>query len=159
MVYELIELRSKILSGTLPTDEIKELRRKSTLLIDSGNYILKLDLSVRNELGNYINSSETCAIDLHNLHEIAQTKNKESVKLILPGNARTKQQITDFSVFSHNLCVIVKNFACHVTEDVQLLMNLYDSKEAKFISENFFVQWNQNFLRDLGKRNLEHNNL
>lgn len=149
VVYELIDLRSKILSGTLPTDEIKELRQKATLLIDSGNYILKLDLSVRDELGNFINSAETCAIDLYNLHENAQKKNKESVKSILPGSSK-KKTLTNFSVFSHNLCVIVKNFACHVTEDVQLLMSLYDAKESKFISENFFVEWNQKkILRDL----------
>ena len=149
VVYELIDLRSKILSGNLPTDETKELRQKATLLIDSGNYILKLDLSVRDEFGNFINSSDTCAIDLYNLHEIANKKNKEAVKSILPGNARKRQSSTNFSVFSHNLCVIVKNFACHVTEDVQLLMSLYDAKESRFISENFFVKWNQTFLYDL----------
>ena len=149
VVYELIDLRSKILSGTLPTDEIKELRQKATLLIDSGNYILKLDLCVRDELGNFVNSSETCTIDLYNMHESAQKKNKESVKSILPGNAK-KKALTNFSVFSHNLCVIVKNFACHVTDDVQLLMSLYDARESKFISENFFVEWNQKkILRDL----------
>lgn len=150
VVYELIDLRSKILSGTLPTDELKELRQKATRLIDSGNYILQLDLSVRDEQGNFINSSETCAIDLYNLHEVAQKKNKESVKSIQPGQSRNSQTITNFSVFSHNLCVIVKNFVCHVTEDVQLLMSLYDAKESKFISENFFIKWNQKtILRDL----------
>lgn len=149
VVYELIDLRSKILSGTLPTDETKELSQKATLLIDSGNCILKLDLSVRDEQGNFINSSETCAIDLYSLHETAQKKNKESVKSILPGTAKNNQTITDSSVFSHNLCVIVKNFACHVTDNVQLFMSLYDAKESKFISENFFVEWNQSFLRDL----------
>lgn len=142
-------MRSKILSGTLPTDEIKELSQKATLLIDSGNCILKLDLSVRDESGNFINSSETCAIDLYELHEIAQKKNKESVKSILPGYTKNSQTINNFNIFSHNLFVIVKNFACRVTDDVQLLMSLYDAKEARFISENFFIKWNQNFLRDL----------
>lgn len=59
----------------------------------------------------------------------------------------------NFNYFNHSLCVIVKNFACQITEDVNLLMSLYDAKEMRFISENFFVKWNPNFLKDLDMLN------
>lgn len=37
MIYNLIEWRSQILSGTLPQDELKELKKKVTAKIDYGN--------------------------------------------------------------------------------------------------------------------------
>lgn len=37
MIYDLIEWRSQILSGTLPQDELKELKKKVTAKIDYGN--------------------------------------------------------------------------------------------------------------------------
>lgn len=36
-IYELIKFRSKILSGTLPVDELKEVQRLATSTIDVGN--------------------------------------------------------------------------------------------------------------------------
>lgn len=36
-IYELINFRSKILSGTLPVDELKEVQRLATSTIDIGN--------------------------------------------------------------------------------------------------------------------------
>jgi len=36
-MYELINFRSKILSGTLPVDELKEVQRLATSTIDIGN--------------------------------------------------------------------------------------------------------------------------
>lgn len=37
MMIELIEMRKQIMSGNLPIDEIKELKRKATTKIDYGN--------------------------------------------------------------------------------------------------------------------------
>lgn len=37
MIYDLIEWRSQILSGTLPQDELKEMKKKVTAKIDYGN--------------------------------------------------------------------------------------------------------------------------
>jgi dedicator of cytokinesis protein 1 len=36
-IYELMNFRSKILSGTLPVDELKEIQRLATSTIDVGN--------------------------------------------------------------------------------------------------------------------------
>lgn len=37
MMYDLMEWRSQLLSGTLPKDELKELKQKVTTKIDYGN--------------------------------------------------------------------------------------------------------------------------
>ncbi|KAG8517473.1 Dedicator of cytokinesis protein 1 [Galemys pyrenaicus] len=42
MIYDLIEWRSQILSGTLPQDELKELKKKVTAKIDYGNRLVYL---------------------------------------------------------------------------------------------------------------------
>lgn len=42
MIYDLIEWRSQILSGTLPQDELKELKKKVTAKIDYGNRFVYL---------------------------------------------------------------------------------------------------------------------
>ncbi len=52
LTYSLIEWRSQILSGTLPKDELAELKKKVTAKIDYGNRILGLDLVVRDDNGN-----------------------------------------------------------------------------------------------------------
>lgn len=44
MIYDLIEWRSQILSGTLPQDELKELKKKVTAKIDYGNRFVMTSL-------------------------------------------------------------------------------------------------------------------
>lgn len=45
MIYDLIEWRSQILSGTLPQDELKELKKKVTAKIDYGNRFVYLRMT------------------------------------------------------------------------------------------------------------------
>ena len=45
MMIELIEWRKQIMSGTLPADELKELKKKVTSRIDQGNaYVLNFNM-------------------------------------------------------------------------------------------------------------------
>uniref|UniRef100_A0A1A8G425 Dedicator of cytokinesis 5 n=1 Tax=Nothobranchius korthausae TaxID=1143690 RepID=A0A1A8G425_9TELE len=52
MAYSLIEYRSQIVSGTLPKDDLVELKKKVTAKIDYGNRILGLDLVEIEKLNN-----------------------------------------------------------------------------------------------------------
>lgn len=113
------------------------------------NRILNLDLVVRDDQGNVLNPLDICAIDLYKIHDQSTKRIKQSIANLKPEDSNKKKLNMSFNYFSHNLCVIVKNFACHIGEDVNLLMSLYDGKEMRFISENFFVKWNPNFLMDL----------
>lgn len=46
MMYDLMEWRSQLLSGTLPKDELKELKQKVTSKIDFGNkYLMPLKIN------------------------------------------------------------------------------------------------------------------
>lgn len=54
MIYDLIEWRSQILSGTLPQDELKELKKKVTAKIDYGNRFVYLKDDFMLKLSNII---------------------------------------------------------------------------------------------------------
>ncbi|KTG36811.1 hypothetical protein cypCar_00026993, partial [Cyprinus carpio] len=71
MIYDLIEWRSQILSGTLPQDEMSELKQKVTSKMDYGNKYLDLDLVVRDKDGNILDPDLTSTISLFRAHETA----------------------------------------------------------------------------------------
>uniref|UniRef100_A0A8C0ZHF4 Dedicator of cytokinesis 1 n=1 Tax=Cyanistes caeruleus TaxID=156563 RepID=A0A8C0ZHF4_CYACU len=139
MIYDLIEWRSQILSGTLPQDELKELKKKVTAKIDYGNRILDLDLVVRDEDGNILDPELTSTISLFRAHEIASKQVEERLQEEKrdPENAVSKFAATP----SFALFVNLKNVVCKIGEDAEVLMSLYDPLESKFISENYLVRW------------------
>uniref|UniRef100_A0A8C0VDV2 Dedicator of cytokinesis 1 n=1 Tax=Cyanistes caeruleus TaxID=156563 RepID=A0A8C0VDV2_CYACU len=143
MIYDLIEWRSQILSGTLPQDELKELKKKVTAKIDYGNRILDLDLVVRDEDGNILDPELTSTISLFRAHEIASKQVEErlqeekSQKQNIDINRQAKFAATP----SFALFVNLKNVVCKIGEDAEVLMSLYDPLESKFISENYLVRW------------------
>ncbi|KAG7241416.1 hypothetical protein INR49_025616 [Caranx melampygus] len=75
MAYSLIEYRSQIVSGTLPKDDLVELKKKVTAKIDYGNRILGLDLVVRDEAGNILDPDRTSTVSLFRAHETASRSN------------------------------------------------------------------------------------
>uniref|UniRef100_A0A8B9FXC1 Dedicator of cytokinesis 2 n=1 Tax=Amazona collaria TaxID=241587 RepID=A0A8B9FXC1_9PSIT len=142
MMYDLMEWRSQLLSGTLPKDELKELKQKVTSKIDYGNKILELDLTVRDEDGNILDPDETSVISLFHAHEEATNKITERIK-----EEMSKDQ-PDFASYSrmsssptHSLYVFVRNFVCRIGEDAELFMSLYDPLKSTIISENYLVRW------------------
>uniref|UniRef100_A0A8B9D9H1 Dedicator of cytokinesis 1 n=1 Tax=Anser cygnoides TaxID=8845 RepID=A0A8B9D9H1_ANSCY len=129
MIYDLIEWRSQILSGTLPQDELKELKKKVTAKIDYGNRILDLDLVVRDEDGNILDPEQTSTISLFRAHEIASKQVEERL---------LEEKVRCSILYVHNVCKI--------GEDAEVLMSLYDPLESKFISENYLVRWSSSGL-------------
>uniref|UniRef100_A0A803VBW0 Dedicator of cytokinesis 1 n=1 Tax=Ficedula albicollis TaxID=59894 RepID=A0A803VBW0_FICAL len=140
MIYDLIEWRSQILSGTLPQDELKELKKKVTAKIDYGNRILDLDLVVRDEDGNILDPEQTSTISLFRAHEIASKQVEERLQ-----EEKVRDSVAFPSKFaatpSFALFVNLKNVVCKIGEDAEVLMSLYDPLESKFISENYLVRW------------------
>uniref|UniRef100_A0A8C3EWT7 Dedicator of cytokinesis 2 n=1 Tax=Corvus moneduloides TaxID=1196302 RepID=A0A8C3EWT7_CORMO len=142
MMYDLIEWRSQLLSGTLPKDELKELKQKVTSKIDYGNKVLELDLIVRDEDGNILDPDKTSVISLFHAHEEATNKITERIK-----EEMSKDQ-PDYASYSrmsssptHSLYVFVRNFVCRIGEDAELFMSLYDPQKSTIISENYLVRW------------------
>ncbi|KAH0508064.1 Dedicator of cytokinesis protein 1 [Microtus ochrogaster] len=143
MIYDLIEWRSQILSGTLPQDELKELKKKVTAKIDYGNRILDLDLVVRDEDGNILDPELTSTISLFRAHEVASKQVEE--RLQEEKSQKQNMDITRQAKFAATpslaLFINLKNVVCKIGEDAEVLMSLYDPMESKFISENYLVRW------------------
>ncbi|KAH0623657.1 hypothetical protein JD844_006659 [Phrynosoma platyrhinos] len=148
MIYDLIEWRSQILSGTLPQDELKEMKKKVTAKIDYGNRILDLDLVVRDEDGNILDPEQTSTISLFRAHEITSKQVEE--RLLEEKSQKQNLDISRQAKFaatpSFALFVNLKNVVCKIGEDAEVLMSLYDPLESKFISENYLVRWSSSGL-------------
>lgn len=169
LINELVSSRSKMLSGTLTLDELRELKQNVTSQIDSGNNLLNLDMVVRDDSGNILNPDSASVVQLYRQHELASQRIKKSVALVSNNNPNpvTKMKLTNRH--SHMFFVAVRNFVCRVGEDTELLMCLYDSKEWKPLTENYVVRWSRLGLAqdldqlgnlrvlftDLGSRDLE----
>uniref|UniRef100_A0AAY4EDR1 Dedicator of cytokinesis 5 n=1 Tax=Denticeps clupeoides TaxID=299321 RepID=A0AAY4EDR1_9TELE len=133
MTYCLIEYRSQIVSGTLPKDDLVDLKKKVTAKIDYGNRILDLDLVVRDEAGNTLDPDCTSTVSLFRAHEAASRSIDERIQE--EKVSRSKNGIRP-SVLQG-----LSNFVCNIGEDAELLVSIYDPDQSEFISENFFVRW------------------
>uniref|UniRef100_A0A673CPR4 Dedicator of cytokinesis 1 n=1 Tax=Sphaeramia orbicularis TaxID=375764 RepID=A0A673CPR4_9TELE len=149
MIYDLIEWRSQILSGTLPQDELTELKQKVTSKIDYGNKYLDLDLVVRDKDGNILDPDLTSTISLFRAHEAASKQIEDRIqeeKVKLRQNIDLNRQAKFASTPAFALFVTLKNVVCKIGEDAEVLMSLYDPVESKFISENYLVKWSSSGL-------------
>uniref|UniRef100_A0A673JRU7 Dedicator of cytokinesis protein 2-like n=1 Tax=Sinocyclocheilus rhinocerous TaxID=307959 RepID=A0A673JRU7_9TELE len=134
LMWDLMEWRSQLLSGTLPSDEFKELKQKVTSKIDYGNKILELDVVVRDADGNILDPERASVISLFRAHEDATAKITERIK---------EEQVFISLSFKETTClyVFVRNFVCRIGEDSELFMSLYDPIKQTNISENYLVRW------------------
>uniref|UniRef100_A0AAQ6AIW6 Dedicator of cytokinesis 1 n=1 Tax=Amphiprion ocellaris TaxID=80972 RepID=A0AAQ6AIW6_AMPOC len=148
MIYDLIEWRSQILSGTLPQDELTELKQKVTSKIDYGNKYLDLDLVVRDKDGNILDPELTSTISLFRAHEAAskQIEDRIQEEKSQKQNIDLTRQAKFASTPAFALFVTLKNVVCKIGEDAEVLMSLYDPVESKFISENYLVKWSSSGL-------------
>ncbi|XP_015793034.1 dedicator of cytokinesis protein 2 [Tetranychus urticae] len=156
MMIEMIELRSKIMSGTLPVDELKNLKQTITSKIDLGNVLLGFDMIVRDEFGNVLDPKECSAIELYRAHESSTEKIRHESRGLANENDNRDILLAMKGVNSlhFSLYVTVNNCTCHIGEDADILITLYDSKESKFISENYVVPWSsQGLMKEFAKSN------
>ncbi|XP_011297282.1 dedicator of cytokinesis protein 1 isoform X1 [Fopius arisanus] len=144
-MLELIGHRSKILSGKLTVDELKDMKCLATSRIDTGNQLLGLDMVVRDEHGNILHPEETSTIQLYYHHETAAERIRRAAT-----ETKKKPLKPQVPVYSHIFFVSVRNFVCKMSEDVELLLTLYDGRENRAITENYVVSWSKEGLaRDI----------
>ncbi|KAM9236926.1 dedicator of cytokinesis protein 2-like [Leptosomus discolor] len=142
MMYELMEQRSQLLSGTLPKDELLQLKKEVTGKIDYGNKILALDLVVRDEDENILDPDRTSVISLFQAHKkAAQTITQRIQEEMSPQQSALGRSARLAASPSHSLYLCVRNFVCNIGEEAQLLMALYDPAEQRMISENYVIRW------------------
>uniref|UniRef100_H2Y983 Dedicator of cytokinesis protein 1 n=1 Tax=Ciona savignyi TaxID=51511 RepID=H2Y983_CIOSA len=143
---ELIEKRKRVLSGTLPADELTKICYQIADLVDLGNRLLSMDLSVRNETTCQLADIRILsAIQVFRMHEVASSKIDRKI-----AEERIDRTGKDLSIESfqearkshvYSLYIAVKNVVCRIGEEADVLISLYDAKENVFISENYFVRW------------------
>uniref|UniRef100_A0A8C2XTS3 Dedicator of cytokinesis 1 n=1 Tax=Cyclopterus lumpus TaxID=8103 RepID=A0A8C2XTS3_CYCLU len=146
MIYNLIEWRSQILSGTLPQDELSELKQKVTSKIDYGNKYLDLDLVVRDQDGNILDPELTSTVSLFRAHEAASKQIEDRIQEEKKQNIDLTRQAKFASTPAFALFVTLKNVVCKIGEEAEVLMSLYDPVDSKFISENYLVKWSSSGL-------------
>ncbi|XP_037077483.1 dedicator of cytokinesis protein 1-like, partial [Pollicipes pollicipes] len=143
MMDELIRHRRKIISGTLPTDELREVKRRVTATIDRGNLVLGLDLVVRDEQGNILNPDVISAVQLYRQHEQATRRLNEG----LGDGSTTSQQGPQHN--SHCLYVTVRNCVCRLDEDAEIVLFLYDAAADQVLTENYVVSWKEGLEKNI----------
>ncbi|NXI23379.1 DOCK2 protein, partial [Sterrhoptilus dennistouni] len=142
MMQELMEQRSQLLSGTLPKDQLLRLRKEVTGKMDYGNKILALDLVVRDEDENILDPDRTSVISLFQAHRrAAQTLTQRIQEETSPQQRAPGHGTHGAASPSHTLSLCVRNFVCHIGEEAQLFMALYDPGEQRIISENYVIRW------------------
>ncbi|NXI72088.1 DOCK2 protein, partial [Anseranas semipalmata] len=142
MMYELMERRSQLLSGTLPKDELLQLKKEVTSKIDYGNKILALDLVVRDEDENILDPDRTSVISLFQAHKkAAQTITQRIQEETCPQQSELGCSARLAASPSHSLYLCVRNFVCNIGEEAQLFMALYDPGEQRMISESYVIRW------------------
>ncbi|NXU55959.1 DOCK2 protein, partial [Turnix velox] len=142
MMYELMERRSQLLSGTLPRDELLQLKKEVTGKIDYGNKILALDMVVRDEDENILDPDRTSIISLFQSHKkAAQTITQRIQEEMSPQQSALRCSTRLAASASHSLYLCVRNFVCNIGEEAQLFMALYDPGEQRMISENYVIRW------------------
>ncbi|XP_055521537.1 dedicator of cytokinesis protein 2, partial [Leucoraja erinacea] len=138
----LIEKRSQLLSGTMPHDELKDLKQEVTIKIDAGNKMLELDLVVRDENGNILDPDHTSVISLFQAHKRATQHITERIR---EESRQNQNECGRFARLSssptHTLFIWVRNFVCKIGEETELFMSLYDPNEQKIICENYLFRW------------------
>ncbi|XP_067937845.1 dedicator of cytokinesis protein 1-like [Watersipora subatra] len=134
MMKQLMTLRRELMSKKLTKDDFGQKQLEATAKIDYGNMLLGLDLTVRDAEGGVINSENIGVIELFNNH-------RETVKR----NAQRRRQPDSRATQKHslNLFITICNVICRVGDEADVIMALYDPKQAKFFSENYIIRWSQ----------------
>lgn len=67
MLHEVINYRRRIVSGTLPADELIQLKRKVSEILDLGNKKLRLDMTIRDENYDPIDVDKISGVELYEM--------------------------------------------------------------------------------------------
>lgn len=73
-MIELNNNRALLISGNLPLDEMRKVKLMATSQIDTGNSLLGLDMVVRDENGDILDTNAICTTELYEHHMNAQDR-------------------------------------------------------------------------------------
>ncbi|XP_054081200.1 dedicator of cytokinesis protein 1 isoform X2 [Zeugodacus cucurbitae] len=137
-MFELNNNRALLISGNLPVDEMRKVKLMATSQIDTGNSLLGLDMVVRDENGDILDTNAICTTELYEHHMNAQDR------IFKANRPQTIQRSPrPLNKYSHNILLHVNAFVCKFQEDSDLLFTLFDGETHKPISENYVVKWSR----------------
>ncbi|XP_049823045.1 dedicator of cytokinesis protein 3 isoform X2 [Aethina tumida] len=133
VMRDLLEWRRQLVSGTLTTDQTKELKLQIIKKIDWGNRKLGLDLVPR--IGSQMVEPDSMSIvELYHVH-VASAENTHSFS----ARGTMKKKETK-KMLTHHLYFCMRDFGHHVGEDTEIYFSLYDSSKQRYITERFLVK-------------------
>ncbi|KAJ8257946.1 hypothetical protein GJAV_G00191470 [Gymnothorax javanicus] len=162
VMNELMDLRRQVLSAHLLQEQLREVKRHITVRLDWGNEHLGLDLVPRKDYAmvdpDQFSISDLYRMHLSSRHSVQQSMSQVGSALVLTETQNTnrrneyigdsgKQRHGDTCrvLVPHHLYVSLKSFTYNtIGEDTDILLCLYDNREAKPISEKFLVRLNKN---------------
>uniref|UniRef100_A0A1I8NGF6 Signaling protein n=1 Tax=Musca domestica TaxID=7370 RepID=A0A1I8NGF6_MUSDO len=137
-MIDLSKNRALLISGNLPVDEMRKIKLEATSTIDTGNNLLGLDMVVRDESGDILDTSKICTTELYEHHMNAVNR------IIKANRPRTIHHgPKPYKNFSHNILLHVNAFVCKFQEDSDLIFTLFDGESHRPISENYVVKWSR----------------
>ncbi|XP_004537877.1 dedicator of cytokinesis protein 1 isoform X3 [Ceratitis capitata] len=137
-MIELNNNRALLISGNLPVDEMRKVKLMATSQIDTGNSLLGLDMVVRDENGDILDTNTICTTELYEHHMNAVNR------IIKANRPQTIQRSSrPLNKYSHSILLHVNAFVCKFQEDSDLLFTLFDGESHKPISENYVVKWSR----------------
>uniref|UniRef100_A0AAX7UKP0 Dedicator of cytokinesis 3 n=1 Tax=Astatotilapia calliptera TaxID=8154 RepID=A0AAX7UKP0_ASTCA len=142
VMNELIDLRRQLIQGHLAQDQTREIKRHITVRLDWGNEHLGLDLVPRKEF-EMVDPDQISVSELYKLHVSSRHCGQQSTN---QGDSIRQRHGDGCRVpVSHHLFINLKSFTYNsISEDADVFFSLYDSREAKQISEKFMVKLNKN---------------
>uniref|UniRef100_A0A8C6PQR3 Dedicator of cytokinesis 3 n=1 Tax=Nothobranchius furzeri TaxID=105023 RepID=A0A8C6PQR3_NOTFU len=142
VMNELIDLRRQLIQGHLSQDQTREIKRHITVRLDWGNEHLGLDLVPRKEF-EMVDPDQISVSELYKLHVSSRHCGQQSTN---QGDSIRQRHGDGCRVpVSHHLFINLKSFTYNsISEDADVFFSLYDTREAKQISEKFMVKLNKN---------------
>ena len=142
VMMELIKHRKQILSRTLPSDHLKELKSRVAAKIDWGNRELGLDVIPRNGVGEKMDPKVSSVMDLFKVHLKVQSQSKLARKLSTQSIRSLALSGASQQSVAYQLFLKHKTYNCYAGEDVEIRYMIYDGTPSakKFINEPFIVK-------------------
>uniref|UniRef100_A0AC35FH76 C2 DOCK-type domain-containing protein n=1 Tax=Panagrolaimus sp. PS1159 TaxID=55785 RepID=A0AC35FH76_9BILA len=128
-IKELILIRKRILSGNIPTEELRELRHTTARKIDIGSHKMGLSMPIRDESSRILRIDNLSVISSYREHEKAYTK-------IISDNFNEEPQI---SILFINL----NQIDFKLNYDCELTILLFDNETKKALTESIVFQWDK----------------
>ncbi|XP_066947355.1 dedicator of cytokinesis protein 3 isoform X4 [Macrobrachium rosenbergii] len=134
-MMDIADWRKMLITGTLTSDQIGQIKLKITRKIDWGNRRLGLDLVPRVD-GEMVDPDAVSVVELYRVHVLSAETSQghtQGLGTLAKKKDRRKAQ-------SHHLFFCMRDFSYHLGEDAEVFFSLYDACKGKFISERFLVK-------------------